>query len=149
MWPVGRWSRVPAQIRYDNLGKVGLYHTAARQRIGTVRQDQVDQTSAALWWQANWQATERLRATLGLRGDSYYFDVNSDNPLNSGKADDAIVSPKFGLAWRAGRDTDLYFNWGRGFHSNDGRGAIIRVDPKSGAPVDPVSPLVRATGEEI
>jgi outer membrane receptor protein involved in Fe transport len=137
------------QARYDRIATVGLYHTVARRRIGTVRQDRVDQISAALWWQANWQATERLRATLGLRGDRYDFDVTSDNPLNSGKTNGAIVSPKFGLAWRAGRDTDLYLNWGRDFHSNDGRGATIRVDPQSGIPVSPVNPLVRATGEEI
>jgi len=140
---------VGVQARYDDIGKVGLYHTAARQRLGTVRQDQVEQGSVALWWQANWQATERLRAMLGLRADRYAFDVESDNPLNSGKADDSIVSPKAGLAWRAGRDTELYVNWGRGFHSNDGRGSVITVNPADGTPTDKVAPLVRATGKEI
>lgn len=137
------------QARFDDIGRVGLYHTAARQRIGTVRQDQVEQVSTALWWQANWQVAERLRTTLGLRGDHYHFDVDSDNALNSGRADDSILSPKFGLAWQARRDTELYFNWGRGFHSNDGRGPVITVNPADGTPADKVQPLVRAIGKEI
>jgi outer membrane receptor protein involved in Fe transport len=121
----------------------------ARQRIGTVRQDSVDQVNGALWWQADWQATEQLHASLGLRGDIYHFDVDSDNPLNSGQASSRLFSPKFGLAWRTGKDTDLYYNWGRGFHSNDGRGATIQVDPKTGAAADKANPLVRAEGKEI
>lgn len=137
------------QARVDDIGRVGLYHTAARRRIGTVRQDAVEQASAGLWWQANWQAAERLRATLGLRGDYYHFDVDSDNPLNSGRSHDSILSPKFGLAWQARRDTELYFNWGRGFHSNDGRGSVIRINPVDGTPADKVAPLVRAVGKEI
>lgn len=54
------------QTRYDQIGKVGLYHTAAQQRLNKVRQDKVNQNTVALWWQANWQATEQLRTTLGL-----------------------------------------------------------------------------------
>jgi outer membrane receptor protein involved in Fe transport len=38
---------------------------------------------------------------------------------------------------------------GYGFHSNDGRGTTIRVDPSTGDPVSPVSPLVRSKGAEI
>ncbi len=60
-----------------------------------------------------------------------------------------MLSPKFGLAWRASKTTDFYYNWGRGFHSNDGRGATIQVDPKTGTAVDQVNPLVRAEGKEI
>jgi outer membrane receptor protein involved in Fe transport len=36
-----------------------------------------------------------------------------------------------------------------GFHSNDARGATIRVDPASGLPARRVTPLVRARGAEI
>jgi len=45
--------------------------------------------------------------------------------------------------------TELYANAGTGFHSNDARGAVIRVDPSSGDAIDPVTPLVRARGAEI
>jgi hypothetical protein len=36
-----------------------------------------------------------------------------------------------------------------GFHSNDARGAVIRVDPKTGEAAERVTPLVRARGAEI
>lgn len=53
------------------------------------------------------------------------------------------------LAWRAADGIELYTNYGRGFHSNDVRGATITVDPVSGGPVDRVPILVRAEGAEL
>jgi outer membrane receptor protein involved in Fe transport len=44
--------------------------------------------------------------------------------------------------------TELYADAGLGFHSNDARGATITRDPGTGEAVDPVTPLVRATGAE-
>jgi outer membrane receptor protein involved in Fe transport len=43
----------------------------------------------------------------------------------------------------------MYVNGGFGFHSNDARGATITRDPKTGDPVDPVTPLPRAKGAEV
>ncbi|MEO6487296.1 MAG: TonB-dependent receptor, partial [Thermoanaerobaculia bacterium] len=44
---------------------------------------------------------------------------------------------------------EVYVNAGSGFHSNDARGTTIRIDPKSGQAVEPVTPLVRTRGAEI
>src|SRR5690606_12088891 len=49
----------------------------------------------------------------------------------------------------AGEKTELYFNAGYGFHSNDARGTVIRVDPISGDPVGRVDPLSRSLGFEV
>jgi hypothetical protein len=46
------------------------------------------------------------------------------------------------------KGTEFYANAGLGFHSNDGRGATIGVDPSSGDPVERVTPLARARGAE-
>ncbi len=46
------------------------------------------------------------------------------------------------------RGTEFYGNTGSGFHSNDARGATIRVDPSTGDPVQRVTPLARAVGAE-
>ena len=81
--------------------------------------------------------TRSLRTTLGLRADVYQFAVTSDNPLNSGEGSDALVSPKFGAVFGPWAGTEIYANAGMGFHSNDARGAVIRVDPASGEPVGP------------
>jgi hypothetical protein len=142
-------SGVGIQLRRDWLDPVGLYRTASRQRLSTTREDQVDQTMAGLFAQSEIEWTRWLRTTLGLRADAYRFSVTSDNPLNSGDGADQLVSPKFGAVFGPWAGTELYANAGMGFHSNDARGAVIRVEPGSGAPVDPVTPLVRARGAEL
>ena len=45
--------------------------------------------------------------------------------------------------------TELFFNAGTGFHSNDVRGVTITVDPNTGLPADKVRFLVRARGAEV
>lgn len=44
--------------------------------------------------------------------------------------------------------SEFYLNGAYGFHSNDARGALTRIDPANGAAVDPVAPLVRTKGAE-
>ena len=93
--------------------------------------------------------TRRFRTTTGLRTDVYQFSVTSNNQLNSGDGSDALVSPKFGVVFGPWAGTEIYANAGMGFHSNDARGATIRVDPATGESVDRVTPLVRARGAEV
>jgi hypothetical protein len=50
---------------------------------------------------------------------------------------------------RATVSLELYANYGRGFHSNDVRGAAISVDPVTLDPADPFDVLVKADGAEI
>jgi hypothetical protein len=79
-----------------------------------------------------------------MRGDLYHFDVRSSDPANSGTKTASLVSPKLSVILGPWSNTEFYANWGWGFHSNDGRGAVQTRDPKSGEPVSPVDPLVRA-----
>jgi outer membrane receptor protein involved in Fe transport len=142
------------QARQDRLDPVGLYLTNARTRYATVREDQVKQTSLGLYGENSLQWTRRLRTILGLRADAYRFDVRSDTPANSGKAGHEILSPKLAVVYAATATTELYGNIGRGFHSNDARGATTRVnpdprDPGFGAAVEPVTPLARTVGGEL
>jgi outer membrane receptor protein involved in Fe transport len=88
--------------------------------------------------------TQTFRTMIGLRGDLYRYSVRSDNVANSGDGDAGMISPKVGAVFGPWSGTELYANAGRGFHSNDARGAVTRVDPKTGDAVDPVTPLVRA-----
>ena len=137
------------QLRTDRLDPVGLYHTAARRRLSTTREDRVSQTMAGGYAQTEIEWTRSLRTTVGLRADAYRFSVIADNPLNSGDGADALLSPKFTAVLGPWAGTELYTNAGMGFHSNDARGAVIRVDPKTGGPADRVTPLVRARGAEV
>jgi hypothetical protein len=142
-------SSIGGQLRRDWLDPVGLYHTAARARLSTTREDQVGQTMAGLYAQSEIEWTRTLRTTIGLRGDAYQYDVTSDNALNSGAGSSGLVSPKFAAVFGPWAGTEIYANAGMGFHSNDARGAVTSVDPRTGEPADRVTPLVRARGAEI
>ncbi|CAG0953070.1 Metal-pseudopaline receptor CntO [Methylophilaceae bacterium] len=149
LFGLGSSQEIGLQTRHDDIGNAGLYKTRARQRLSVIREDNVKQGSLGIWWQAGWELAPSWRLTTGLRADKYRFDVDSNNPLNSGRSNSSIASPKLGLVWKALDTTDFYANWGRGFHSNDGRGSTIRTDPASGDPADRVDPLVKATGQEV
>ena len=137
-----------AQLRHDAIGTVALFKTSARQRLSTIRDDVVGQTSAAIYAQNEMQFTPTLRSQVGLRADVYRFTVNSNDRANSGRATQNILSPKGGVIFGPWWATEFYVNAGLGFHSNDARGATITEDPITRASVDRVTPLVRATGAE-
>lgn len=142
-------SAIGAQLRNDVVGTIGLFKTRERQRIETVRDDSLNQTSMGLFAQSEIEWSRTFRTLVGLRGDVYWFDVDSSNPLNSGKDNDALLSPKFTAVIGPWAGTELYVNAGLGFHSNDARGATITVDPSTGEPAERVTPLVRAKGAEL
>jgi outer membrane receptor protein involved in Fe transport len=75
--------------------------------------------------------------------------VESDEGANSGLRRSSLASPKLSLIAGPWKNTEVYANWGWGFHSNDARAAVQTRDPRTGAPVMPVDPLVRARGAEV
>lgn len=137
------------QLRRDWLMPVGLYRTAARQRLSTTREDTVEQTMTGAFAQSEIEWTRAFRTTIGLRADLYQFAVTADNPLNTDDGIDGRLSPKFSAVFGPWIGTEFYANAGMGFHSNDARGLAIRVDPVTGAPADRVTPQVRARGAEV
>jgi len=138
------------QSRIDRISPVGLYNTSRRGTWNTVREDKVSQRSIGLWAQNEVRWTSWFRSIQGVRGDAYDFSVDSSLGKNSGKADDQMVTPKLSLVFGPWQRSEIYLNYGHGFHSNDARGTTIRVDPTDGTtPVDRVKPLVRTKGYEL
>lgn len=142
-------TRVGLSLRDDDIPSVALRRSESRQLLWTVREDDVNEATAGVWGESTIALLEKLRLTPGLRADGYRFDVSSDVPENSGVEYDGIVSPKVSLAAGPWANTEGYFNFGTGFHSNDARGVTIEVDPATGNSVDSVDPLVRSIGYEI
>jgi len=142
-----------AQWRGDRIGEVGLYRTQARQRWGTVRSDTVSQDQVAIHGQQLVNFTDTLRGYAGLRATWLGYEVRGREPrfgaLNSGKGHDSLIAPQAGLAWTVAPAHELYLNAGRGFHSNDVRGAAIVLDPQTGEPAQRVPALVKGTGAEF
>jgi hypothetical protein len=139
---------VGAEGRYDFIDRVGLYRTTARQILSTVREDQVDEGSAAVLAEVTVRPVPELRIILGVRGDYYRFDVDADLAVNSGKDSEGIISPKASVAYTPSGQIEFYANYGRGFHSNDARGTTINIDPNTGGAAGRVDALVAGTGYE-
>ena len=137
-------------VRNDSVGgPLGLYHTRGTERIGTIRADDADQTSVGAFATSEIEWSRTFRTTFGLRGDVYRWNVESDNPLNSGKDASGIVSPKVSAAFGPWGGTEFYANWGLGFHSNSGLGINLAVDPVTGDGVTAAPPFARADGGEF
>jgi hypothetical protein len=153
-WHVHRGEQVSSdltvglQLQNDNIFN-GLHDTRARQRLSTVREDHVVETSAALFVESATRWSEALRTIAGVRASGYRFDVRSDRLENSGRARDTLVSPSLNVVYGPWAATELYANYGHGFHSNDARGAVATLDPKTLDPVGRAPGLVRSRGIEL
>lgn len=138
------------QTHHDFINRVGLYKTKARQRLSTVREDEVVESSIGLFTQLDTEWTDEIRTQLGVRGDLFHFDVNALSlSINSGSEWDGIISPKAGIVYAPVEDLEFYLNGGFGFHSNDARGVTITQDPLTGTPLEKVPGLVQTRGAEI
>lgn len=136
------------QVRYDDIDN-GLFRTADLARFATVREDSIQQWTGGVYGETSVRWLPKLRTTVGLRIDTFDAEVKSHLAANSGSTSDSLVSPKLSAVLGPWKDTEVYLDYGYGFHSNDARGATIAVDPVSGEPATPVEPLVRAEGMEI
>jgi hypothetical protein len=149
-FPVDSENLVGLQGRFDDIHTIGLYHTEARRRLSTTREDAVRQASGAVFFQNDTPWTSKFRTILGIRGDLYRFDVTGrSDPENGGRLTRGIFSPKLSLIFGPFGQTEIYANAGYGFHSNDARGATIAVDPGSGEPAERSTPLARAKAAEV
>ncbi len=140
---------VGATARHDAIGTVGLFRTERRMRRSTIRQDSVDQTLLSTFASVSPVFSSALRGVWGVRVDHLAVDVDAGDARNAGSANDTLLSPKFSLIYAPWRNSEFFFNAGRGFHSNDARGATIRIDPNSGQPADQVDLLVAADGIDL
>ena len=140
-----------AELRHDAIADIGLFRTRQRQRLDTVRRDRIDQTSAGLYAQLALSPAPRWRIVTALRGDAYRFEVDSDLDANSGRRNEQMLSPKLNIGFAASDTLSLFLNLARGFHSNDARGTVIRIDPSSdtGEAAGRVDPLVAADAVDL
>ncbi|MFC5050815.1 TonB-dependent receptor [Rubritalea spongiae] len=137
------------QTHNDYIWDLELAHTSERKDISSVRKDDVFTGNYALYATAATQWNSWFRTEMGLRGELFYFDVESDLAENSGDDFDGILVPKLNMIFGPWDQTEYYINLGGGFHSNDARGVTINVDPSTGLPADSVDPLVRTWGSEV
>jgi outer membrane receptor protein involved in Fe transport len=135
------------QLRTDSISN-SLYRSRARERLAPAVDARIRQGSLGLYAQEDVRLTPWLRAVVGLRADTFGFDVDDRledletlGARGSGVRQASILSPKASLIVDALPSTTLFLNYGHGFHSNDARGTTRSPDP--------VTPLTRAIGAEL
>ncbi|HEX4384779.1 MAG TPA: TonB-dependent receptor [Myxococcales bacterium] len=158
----GSWKRelsvagLPSRIevgwesRIDHIDPLGLFHTVQRVRIQTWSLDSVTQSSAALYGTFETHLTRWLRISLGLRAALYDFRVVSvSDERNSGEQADGLVLPKASVIFGPWARSELFFNFGQDYHSNDARGVTAHFDARDPAQsVSTVAPLPKSYGWE-
>ena len=155
------------QVRNDWIHN-GLYQAQERVRVGktdsatgtllpaTTQADRFTDTQIGLYAENRVQWTAAVRSVIALRGDVQRFDVTSlVTSANSGIASKVLPSPKTSLIFGPWNHTELYVQAGFSFHSNDGRGATLTVEPVSAdhphpdTPATPILALIPTKGGEV
>jgi outer membrane receptor protein involved in Fe transport len=154
LWSLGNipiQSTIGFETRNDD-ADVGLFHQQKRRRLGATTKVNVEERSFSGYLQHEFFLREWLRFQVGLRGDFFLFDVNDRLPATAtdairirGNTTDGIVNPKASLIFspfhknQFWRNTEVFLNFGMGYHSNDARDAV-----QTGG-----KPLARSTGGEL
>jgi outer membrane receptor protein involved in Fe transport len=131
------------QFRLDR-PRVILTHTADRNLLQTTQDVSIFETSYAPFLKFEAAPVPWLRILTGTRGDFFFFTVHNnlveapDQP--QGSARKSMPSAKVNLAAGPWRETELFANFGTGYHSNDARAVV--TDPSLPA-------LAQATGWEL
>jgi hypothetical protein len=134
--PVGEWDlRAGLQARVDCLGAAEVFATQDRARFQPLMRGQADLYQQALYGQAATSLGAGWRASLGWRLDAQSNHVDDTAPGNPGNRSGALLSPKLGLAYRPGPDTEFSLD-----HGGAARPGNAFRDPQ---------PLTRITGTDL
>lgn len=148
------------ETRNDDI-QLRLDRQVRRESFFTVNKVYMREHSFAAYWGQQVFPTEWLRFDGGLRGDVFVFDVRDRLPRQGrdpnfvpvrldGRTTDGTVSPKANLVFGPFDGTEVYLNFGRGFHSNDARAAIGGAGfVGTGDDATEVVPLAAALGYEL
>lgn len=143
---------VAVETRHDDVD-VALYRQSQRRRFHAVNRVAAAPRSVGGYVRGQASPLPWMRFELGMRWDAFFFHVADRLPNQTvdphfeeerlaGSRSDAIVSPKASVVVTPLRDTDVYLNFGTGFHSNDARASIRAREER-------VDPLVRSLGYEV
>lgn len=128
-----KWGTMPLHtelgigIRHDRIHNLELSNTKDRFTVlNRLAFGNVSETNASAYISETLQLSEKFTLNGGLRLDQL-FNRYTDHLKNDSlfQTTAAILSPKLNLTYHKSATTQLYFNLGKGFHSNDTRVAVI------------------------
>ncbi|MGK3966394.1 TonB-dependent receptor [Sorangium sp. So ce118] len=121
-----------AQIRADAIDK-SLHHDEARERLEERGRAHVDEGQIGVYVEQDARIRRWLRFVAGVRGQ--WIDVNVDDrredlgatgDRSSGFRGQMQLFPKLTAIVSPVAALDLFAHYGRGFHSNDAQGVVLR-----------------------
>lgn len=128
-----KWGTMPVHtelgigVRYDRIHNLELSNTKNKFTVlNRLAFGNVAETNASVYISETLQLSEEFTLNGGLRLDQL-FNRYTDHLKNDSlfQTTAAILSPKLNLTYHKSGATQLYFNLGKGFHSNDTRVAAI------------------------
>jgi len=122
-------STIGLDLRNDDI-RNGLFHTERRIRLDTTTFASTSETSLSPYIQNVTHWTPWLRTIAGARADFFWFDTTTIAGVGgTGQVSASQFSPKLGAVLGPWEKTELYVNFGYGFHSNDARGVVDTANP--------------------
>jgi outer membrane receptor protein involved in Fe transport len=139
-------SRFGANFRFDAIDNT-LQDAPAREISNTRVDTAIGEGSVGVFGEEELK-WKWLRLIGGLRFDYFGFNVTDSledtvtpGTKTSGERAEGILLPKGSLIVQPVEPLEMFFSFGRGFHSNDARGVVLGDDP--------VTPLTPALGWEL
>ncbi len=138
LWGLPMESFVGFQSRFDFI-RVGLFNQTDRRRRETVQNNYVRQTDLSWFAQQEIRPASWLRTQIGARMDNFWFNVDQIGQVAEpifGNGSATMVNPKLNFIVtpfndnNAAKATNLFLNFGGGFHSNDARVFVQDPDKK-------------------
>ena len=140
LWGLPMESFTGFQSRFDHI-RVGLFNQTDRRRRETVKNNNIQQTNLGWFAQQEVRPTSWLRTQIGARIDNFWYDVDQIGTVTepiSGEGSATLVNPKLNFIFTTFNDnnfakgTNLFLNFGGGYHSNDAR--VFVQDPEKKIP---------------
>ncbi|MFT4062143.1 MAG: TonB-dependent receptor [Edaphocola sp.] len=119
------------QFRYDDVQDIQLNHTKNRtELLERLKYGNVNEANFGAFWSQKFRFENGISITPGLRYD--YFNNQYDDFLENKyyKSESQILSPKLNINYNLNRNVELYTYFGKGFHSNDTRVAVLENGKK-------------------
>ena len=142
------------ESRNDDI-HVALHRQVQRNRFFTVNELSVAESSLSPYFLQQIFFRDWIRFEFGLRTDVFFLNGKNRLPVQGrdpnftpvairGNTSDHIFNPKANLIVTPLPETDVYLNFGEGYHSNDARNALLAKAAGSD-----FSPLTRSLGYEL
>lgn len=144
----GKLFEIPAAATVGLQSRVDDIHArlgpqVTRNPLGTTVDSDIMEASYAPFVKTEFQPVSWLQLAGGVRGEFFTFDVRNRCPdcpeQPAGRTTSGLVVPKANIVMGPWLKTELFLNYGEGYHSNDARATVASA----------ASPLARAKTYEV